>query len=263
MISSNWGRLLVSFAVLSLIAPAEARQAQGRRPSLRSRINQAIKNVQKEIKELEKELQSTQQEYRQAELELARAYATYKQASQDLDNEEKALQGRIGPTVGLPEAMAAHETALQAYERATAAVETTLQQDPEYRKLVQHRDETEARLKSLRKDRADDGKAESDAIQKAAKEAHAARQALHNRMDRDPSVQPTVDAKHTADEKLKAARQKFQAATKEDATLKRADKFLKQARNEWRQAQAHVARLEVKIAALQEQLAADHLMIGR
>jgi len=248
--------------LLSVLAPsAEARVP--RRPTVRGQLNKAVKNIEKEIKTLEKELNSAQEEYLQAQQELARAHATYQQAQEDREQAEESLQGRVGPKVGLIAAMSAVEDAEQEHKLAADKLVSTLQENAEFQQLIQQRDETEARLVALRKDKSAESSPRAEVIRKAANDALEAREALRERIDGDPAVKPFRQQKLAAEELLKVARQKFQEATKSDPELRQAEKFLKQSRDEYRTAQRTSAQLEEKISAMQERLVANRLLINQ
>lgn len=233
-----------------------------RRPTPRSTANQAIKNVQKDIKETEKDLKEAQEDLKKAARDLVGAQASYKQATKEVEKAHDSLQERLGPKVGLPEAIGALERAEAEYERAVKGLIAKLADDATFQQLKQAMDEADEAVDALRKD-GTSSDARKDRLAQASKDALKARQAYHDRIDHDPAVKPFKDKVMQADSRLKEVRKKLNQEIKDDAPLNAAQSTFKQAKRELERATSASAAAENKVSNLQQRLAVDHAKLGR
>lgn len=255
-------QLLLITAFLTVFAASgqwgEAR-AQRSRPSMQSRVRKAVNLIQKDIKATQKELATAQQEWGQAAGKLAQAESNFKTAQNDVEKAKKTLHDRVGPKVGLSEAIAALERAENDYEQAVAKRVSSLASDEQFQQLKRSKEVAEEKLTALRQSES----ASTQAKKTASKEFLQAKEAYLARLDQDPAVKPAKDRVQQADAHLKEVRKKLSEESKSDPELHTAELSFKQAKNELQKSQNMAAAAEAKVEALQERQAANYAALGQ
>lgn len=250
-------KMMVLVGAIVASEQCEARAQRGA-STYRNRINQAIKNVQKDIAAVQKQLKEALEEQSRAATELHQAQASYKDAQADVERAKKTLTDRLGPKVGLADAVAGAEQARQDYERATAKAVAQLQSTPKYQEIKQALDEAEAHSAALKKEGGS-----KERIAEASKAALRAREAYRSMIDHDALVKPAREQVTAAEEHLKEVRTKLHQEIKQDSDLRSAELFFRQAKAALDKAKASYSTAEQKVATLQSRLMADHQLIGR
>lgn len=259
-LTSTLGVLLLAGTIIA----SSSREALAQRGSglYRSRINQAAKNVRKDIAAVQKQLKEAQDELSRSSKDLKQAQASYKDAQSDVERAKKSLTERLGAKVGLPAAVTAAEQAHSDYEKATAKAAGQLRNTPKYQEVKQKLDEAEARVETLRHGANSEGRSK-DRLAEASKAALQAREAYRSLLDSDPQVKLMREKVDRAEERLKEVRGKLQQEIKHDSDLRSAETLFRQSKAALEQAQNSVAAGEQKVAQLQSRLAADQRMIGK
>lgn len=251
--------VVICAVVVFGIAGGQTVQAQrGRR-----NMSTIIRNIQQDIQNSQKQLQQARQEMIKASTQLGIAQSSYKQAQSEVVQAKKTLTERIGPKVGLPEALARLEQAQGAYEKASGALIGELRTNEEFQKLKEKMTESEERLAALRKDKSNAGSGKKERLAATTKEAHQARDAYHARIDNDSAVKPYREKFLEADAHLKEVRAKLSHDSKNDSELHSAEQSFKQAKGQLEQAQVVVAAIGERIEALEGRIAANYAILGQ
>ena len=117
------------------------------------RYNKAVTNVKKEIASAEKELKVALEELETASHEFESAQSDFKIAKAEIERAKKTLADRLGPRVGLPDALADLAWAKEAYEQATTKAISRLRTTTKYEDLKQKLDAAESEVAELRQKR--------------------------------------------------------------------------------------------------------------
>jgi chromosome segregation ATPase len=245
-------------AAFGILAGNPAEAQRGRR-----NMSTIIRNIQRDIQNTQKQLVQAQQDMVKAATQLGTAQSSYKQAQSEVAQAKKTMNERIGPKVGLPEALARLEQAQDEYEKASGTLIGNLRNDEEFQKLKEKMTESEERLAALRKDKSNAGSSKKERLATMTKEAHHARDLYHTRIDSDPAVKPYREKFLEAEGHLKEVRAKYSHESKNDSELHTAEVSFKQAKGQLEQAQAIAAVVEERVEALQGRLATDYALLGQ
>lgn len=245
-------------ATLVIVAGNDEAHAQRGAGNYRNRINQIRNNAQKDIAAVQKQLTEAQTELGRASTELRQAQTSIKEAQTDVERAKKSLTERLGPKVGLPEAVAVAEHAHADYASAVAKAEAQLGDTPKFLEAKERMEEAEKRKEAVRQEGGS-----RDRLTEASKAALQACDAYRSLIDHDPQVKPARDAFTAAEDRLKDARAKFHHESKNDAELHSAETLFRQSKAALDKAKSAFAVAEQKVVMLQSRLMADHQLIGR
>lgn len=240
-----------------LCAPAAEAQR-----SRRGVANQVARRLQKEIQQIQKQLPEAQEELGKADKSLAQAQVQFRQAQAEIEQARRSLASRVGPKVGLPDALAAAEQAEKAYEDASSEFVRDHRDDPTLKQLRQKHVEAEARLNAFRKDKPGHEDERKEKLASVTKAAHEARDAYQSRIDGDPAVKPAYERWKKAEARMNEVRKKLSQETKDDPELKSAEAGFKQAKAAFEQAEAVAAAAGSKVALMQERIATNLTLLG-
>lgn len=257
-------RFSATFRQLALVCSlcllcADGAEAQRSR---RGVANQIARRLQREIQQIQKQLPEAQEELAKAEKSLAHAQVQFRQAQAEIEQARRSLASRVGPKVGLPDALAAAEQAEKTYREASSEFVRDRRDDSSFQQLRQKHLAAEEQLNAFRKSKAPDDGGRKDRLASLTKAAHEARDAYQSRIDGDPAVRPAYDKWKKAEARLNEVRKKLNQETKDDPELKSAESGFKQAKSALEQAEAVAAAAGSKVALMQERIATNLTLLG-
>lgn len=255
-------RSMLGVAILAAGLLSVCGQDAAAQRSRRGSASQAIKKIQRDIAEVQKQLPKALEELGPALKTLGQAQTQFRQAQAEIERARKTLHERVGPKVGLPEALAQSQQARKDYDKAVSTLTRDLHGDEDFQQLEQKHKEAEENLNALRKEKSAGGVDRKSKLAALTKAAHQARDAYQARIDRDPKVKPAYDVWMKADARLAEVRKRLSQETKDDSEVQSAESSFKQAKSALEKAQFAAAGAEGKVAALRERLATDFALLG-
>lgn len=248
-------------AVICAVCLLSAHVAEAQR-SRRGAIMQVARQLQREIKEIQKELPEAQEELGKAEKSLGQAQVQFRRAQAELEQARRSLNERLGPKVGLPDALADSDRTRKEYDRASKLFVQGHRDDESFQQLQQDYVTADDRLDAFRKSIATNDAVRKDQLAALTRTAHEAREAYQSRIDSDSTVQPSRGAWLKSEFKLGEVRKKLSQEAKEDSEVKAAESGFKQAKSVLEQAQMVAEVAGTKVGLMQERIATNLTLLG-
>lgn len=233
--------------------------AQRSRRGMSSRITQQL---QREIKEIQKDLPKAEEEFSKADKALIQAQSQFRQAQTELEQARRSLADRLGPKVGLPDAMQRADQARKTYDEACAEFVRDHRDDEKFVQRRQAYSAAEDRLNAFRVEKVAKSDARKEKLTTLTRAAQEAKDAYQSPIDADPSVKPKREQLVQAETKLQEVRKKLSQESKNDTEVKSADAGFKQAKSALEQADATASAAAVKVSWMQEKIATNLALLG-